>query len=95
MKKQNTLFYVFILCHILCFYTHYIQSYCIFLENNKININHCLRENLCLIPGIGKKTAQKIYKYRFANGPFHTRSDLQKVMSKKSLREAFSYICFD
>lgn len=95
MKKQtNTLLYVFLLCHVLCFYTHYIQYRCIFLANNKININSCERERLCIVPGIGKRTAQKIYIFRLQKGGLKTFRDLEGIVSKKTLYKVVPYFSF-
>lgn len=96
MKKQtNTLLYVFLLCHVLCFYRHYIQYQSIFLANNKININSCARERLCIVPGIGKRTAQKIYIFRVQNGGFRTAIDLEGIVMKKTFYKVIPYVSFD
>ena len=96
MKKQtNTLLYVFLLCHVLCFYRHYIQYQSIFLANNKININSCRRERLCIVPGIGEKTAQKIHIFRLQKGRFKTARDLEYILAKKTIRKVLPFFCFE
>ncbi len=57
--------------------------------STKININTAGVNRLVLLPGIGKKTAQKIVKYRKSNGKFKTLNDLQNVsgIGKKKLEK--------
>ncbi|MEK6701696.1 MAG: ComEA family DNA-binding protein [Planctomycetota bacterium] len=45
----------------------------------KININTATIEELDLLPGIGRSTAQKIIDYRIKHGKFRTISELDKV----------------
>ena len=49
------------------------------VNNLNININTAGIEELCLLPGIGKKTAEKIISYRLKNGDFTQISDVIKV----------------
>ena len=97
MKEQRSviIFYVFFACHVLCAYKYYIQYECIFLANNKINVNDCLREDLYIVPGIGKKTARKIEIFRRKNGQIHSIDDLQHILVKRTLRKAIHYLCFE
>jgi competence protein ComEA len=44
-----------------------------------VNINTATVKQLKAIPGIGKKTAERIVQYREKNGPFKTKKDIQKV----------------
>ncbi|MBT8491377.1 MAG: helix-hairpin-helix domain-containing protein [Deltaproteobacteria bacterium] len=48
-----------------------------------ININNATVEDLELIPGIGKKTAQAIVKYREMNGMFISLDDASCFFAKK------------
>jgi len=48
-------------------------------DKKLIDINSASIEQLCEIPGVGKTIAQRIVKYREANGPFKTTADIQKV----------------
>ncbi len=50
-------------------------------SSGPVNINSAKEEELCKVAGIGPATAQKIIKYRTANGPFTKISDLMKVKS--------------
>jgi competence protein ComEA len=45
----------------------------------KININTASVNELQKLQGIGRGVAQRIVKYREANGPFKTGEDLRKV----------------
>ena len=49
------------------------------LESGKININTATVNELVELKRIGPKYAEKIVKYREANGPFQTAEDIMKV----------------
>lgn len=49
------------------------------VNNPNININSAGIEELSLLPGIGKITAEKIVAYRLKHGDFIQISDLTKV----------------
>ena len=63
------------------------------LQNNMININLCGKEELCTLPGIGEKTAEKIINYRQEHGLFKRKEDICQVpgigSSKYAAIEAF------
>lgn len=46
---------------------------------DKVNINGADLKTLTKLPGVGKKTAERIIAYRDANGPFKAVADLVKV----------------
>lgn len=46
---------------------------------NKVNINSANLDNLTQLPGIGKKTAQRIIDFRKANGNFKNPEDILNV----------------
>ena len=60
----------------------------------KININHASIDELTMLPGIGKKTAERIVAYRQKFGPFLNIDDLAKVegIGKKTSEELRPYI---
>ena len=45
----------------------------------RINLNRATSQQLCSVPGIGPKTAQRIINYRTQNGYFNNISELQNV----------------
>ncbi len=45
----------------------------------KIDINSADEEMLTTLPGVGPKTATRIYDYRKANGPFRSVDDLLNI----------------
>ena len=65
--------------------------------STKININTAGVNELVLLPGIGKKTAQKIVKYREVYGKFNTPNDLQNVsgIGKKKLEKIRSLLIIE
>lgn len=62
-----------------------------------MNINTADVEALCLLDGIGEKTAEKIIDYREENGNFKTKEDLKNVkgIGDKKLQEISPYICVE
>lgn len=57
--------------------------------STKININTAGVNELVLLPGIGKKTARKIVKYRKKHGRFKRLKDLRRIkgIGKKKLKK--------
>ena len=49
------------------------------LEDNRININDCSKEELITLNGLGLKKAEKIIEYRNNYGPFLSIEDIMKV----------------
>jgi len=58
-------------------------------KSKLVNINLAGINELTTLPGIGVKTAEKIIKFRKANGKFKKKSDLLKVkgIGEKKLRK--------
>lgn len=46
---------------------------------DKININTATVDELCLLPNVGQKTAEKIIDYRNENGPFTRLDELSNI----------------
>ncbi|MDO4377544.1 MAG: ComEA family DNA-binding protein [Erysipelotrichia bacterium] len=61
----------------------------------KISINSASLEQLCQIPFIGEKTAQKIIDYREQYGSFQQLEDLLNIkgIGEKKLEKIIEYIC--
>ncbi len=53
---------------------------------NKVNINTASEEVLCMLPGIGEKTAQAIISYRMENGDFINIEDIMNVPGIKTAK---------
>ncbi len=64
-------------------------------QSGLININSCGKEELCTLPGIGEKTAEKIVNYRQEHGLFAKKEDLCQVPGIGSSKYAAieAYIC--
>jgi len=58
-------------------------------DGDKININTATMEQLTKLKRIGPKYAERIIRYREANGPFKTVQDITKVkgIGSKTLEE--------
>ena len=50
-----------------------------FFLNQPMAINKATVEDLALLPGIGQALAERIYRFRMANGPYRNRSDLERI----------------
>jgi competence protein ComEA len=63
----------------------------------QININTATAEQLVLLPGIGKKTADTIIEYRTKNGNFKTIDDFAKVkgIGPKKLEKIKKYLVLE
>ena len=63
----------------------------------QININTATAEQLVLLPGIGKKTADAITEYRTKNGNFKAVDDITKVkgIGAKKLEKIKSYLVLE
>ncbi len=64
-------------------------------DQEKISINSASLEQLCKIPFIGEKTAQKIIEYREQCGTFQQLDDLLNIkgIGEKKLAKIIEYIC--
>lgn len=60
-----------------------------------IDINTADAETLCLLPGVGPRTAEKIIAYREENGPFASAEEIQAVngIGQAKYEEMKEYIC--
>lgn len=60
-----------------------------------VDINTADAETLCLLPGIGPKTAEKIIAYREENGPFLSGEELTAVdgVGAATYENIRDYIC--
>ena len=60
----------------------------------QININTAKADQLMLLPGVGKKTADAIIEYRTKNGNFKAVDDITKVkgIGAKKLEKIKSYL---
>lgn len=58
----------------------------IILFEEKVNINTASVETLCILPGIGEKTAINILRYRETNGGFLVIEDIMKVAGIKTAK---------
>ena len=54
------------------------------LVEKSVNINTATEDELCTLPGVGEKTAQRIIAYREANGGFY---DIQELMEVSGIGE--------
>jgi len=65
------------------------------LIDGKININHAESDALCLLPGVGEKTALDIIAYREQNGPFIMIEDIMEVpgIKESKFSKIKEYIC--
>jgi comEA protein len=63
----------------------------------KVKVNSASVEELVLLPGIGKKTAEKIIEYRKSNGKFNSANDLLNVsgIGEKKLEKIKSYLIIE
>jgi len=62
-----------------------------------VNINAAGAEELRLLPGVDKKTAEAIVSYRVKNGNFKTADDLGKVngIGPKRLGKIMQYLALE
>ena len=60
----------------------------------EVDVNTASVEELQSLPGVGKSTAQKIFDYRQAHGPFQSADDLQNVggIGPKKLEKMRPYV---
>ena len=65
-----------------------------YVETIKVNINTADAVELCLIPGIGEKLAERIIEYRRANNGFKKAEDITNVegIGKKSFDKIKDFI---
>ena len=63
----------------------------------QININTATAEQLVLLPGVGKKTADAIIEYRTKNGNFKAVDDITKVkgIGAKKLEKIKIYLVLE
>ncbi len=63
--------------------------------DGRININNADSHSLCMLPGIGEKTAGDIIEYREENGDFEAIEDIMNVSGIKENKFAaiMDYIC--
>ena len=63
----------------------------------QININTATAEQLVLLPGLGKKTADAVIEYRTKNGNFKAVDDITKVkgIGAKKLEKIKSYLVLE
>jgi len=63
----------------------------------QININMATAEQLVLLPGVGKKTADAIIEYRTKNGNFKAVDDIAKVkgIGAKKLEKIKKYLVLE
>jgi competence protein ComEA len=63
----------------------------------QININTAKAEQLALLPGVGKKTADAIIEYRSKNGNFKAVEDIAKVkgIGPKKLEKIKGYLVLE
>ena len=63
-------------------------------ETGKININTATADELTMLPGIGKTSAENIVAYRLRYGPFMKIEDLAKVkgISQNRIEKIKEYI---
>ena len=60
--------------------------FCIDENIGKININKADQDDLMVVPGIGKKLAQRIIEYRNLNSKFKTIEELKNVKGFQGYR---------
>ncbi len=67
------------------------------LPSEKIKVNSADLETLIKLPGIGRKTAQKIIEFRNLHGKFDSINDLLKIkgIGKKKLSKFKKFIIID
>lgn len=60
-----------------------------------VNINTAGKSELCMIPGVGEKTAESIIAYREEHGPFQKIEDIMNVsgIGKSKFEKCKSAIC--
>lgn len=60
-----------------------------------IDLNRSSQQDLVLVPGIGEKTAEKIFEHRSANGPFRKLDEMMLVkgIKEKRFEKLRKYFC--